>query len=178
MKSSIVSITVSALALSACATSSMQGTQHPVAVPDALRSAPNEKLVLISPARGVQIYECKAAADGKLGWAFVAPEAELFDVQGKLIGKHYVGPTWELADGSKTVGTVKQRADAPIAGAIPWLLLSAKSAGGAGQLASISSLQRVTTVAGVAPAEPCAAGNLGTKARVPYTADYYFYAAS
>jgi hypothetical protein len=40
-------------------------------------------------------------------WAFVAPEAELFDAQRRPVGKHYAGPKWERADGSKVAGTVK-----------------------------------------------------------------------
>ena len=43
-------------------------------VPENLKPAANESLALVVPAKGVQIYECR---DGK--WAFVAPEAELFD---------------------------------------------------------------------------------------------------
>jgi hypothetical protein len=165
-----------ALAVVGCA-SVGNAPKLPVNVPDAIRVAPNESYVLALPAKGVQIYECKAAADGKLGWSFVSPEADLFDLNGKLVGKHYAGPTWEMLDGSKIVGTVKSRADASGPNAIPWLLLSTKSIGGAGQLASVTSLQRVNTIAGVAPNEPCSAANVGVKARVPYTADYYYFTA-
>jgi hypothetical protein len=50
------------------------GCASTVPVPDTLKPAANESLALIVPAKGVQIYECRA---GK--WVFVAPEAELFD---------------------------------------------------------------------------------------------------
>ena len=139
-------------------------------VPDGLKPPANESLKRVFTAKGVQIYECR---DGK--WAFVAPEAELFDSRGHVIGKHYAGPLWEaLGDGSKVVGSVKSRADAPVAGAIPWLLLSTKSVGGRGYFADVTSIQRVATTGGVAPAGGCEAGR---QARVPYTADYYFFSA-
>ena len=66
------------------------GCATTVQVPERLKPGSNESLALVVPAKGVQIYECRA---GK--WAFVAPEAELFDRAGKKIGKHYAGPHWE-----------------------------------------------------------------------------------
>jgi hypothetical protein len=144
------------------------GCASTVPVPDTLKPAANESLALIVPAKGVQIYECRA---GK--WVFVAPEAELFDRAGKRIGSHYAGPHWESADGSKIVGAVKQRADAPAAGNIPWLLLGTKSVGREGAFSKVSSIQRVATTGGVAPAGSCA--QAGIQARVDYTADYYFF---
>jgi Protein of unknown function (DUF3455) len=140
-----------------------------VQVPDKLKPA-NESVSMIVPAKGDQIYECREAK-----WVFVAPEAELFDRAGKKIGRHYAGPHWESADGSRIVGAVKERADAPAAGAIPWLLLSARSVGSEGAFSKVTSIQRVATQGGVAPAGDCA--QAGARARVPYTADYYFFTA-
>jgi Protein of unknown function (DUF3455) len=68
---------------------------------------------------------------------------------------------------------VKARADAPGAGNIPWLLLGTKSVGAEGAFSKVTSIQRVATVGGVAPAGSCA--QAGAKARVDYTADYYFF---
>jgi Protein of unknown function (DUF3455) len=141
-----------------------------VRVPDNLKPGANESLALVAAATGVQIYECR---DRK--WAFVAPQAELWDARGRLIGTHYAGPHWELADGSKIVGAVKQRADAPEAGAIPWLLLGAKSVGAEGAFSKVTSIQRVATHGGVAPAGAC--DKPGEEARVYYTADYHFFTA-
>lgn len=95
------------------------------------------------------------------------------DASGKKIGKHYAGPHWESTDGSKIVGTVKERADAPQADAIPWLLLVAKSVGPQGSFSKITSIQRVNTVGGAAPMTACSQANIGTTGRIPYT-DYYF----
>ncbi len=158
MKTPIVAIA----ALAGCASS--------VSVPDSLKPAAGESLALVVPAQGDQIYECRA---GK--WAFVAPEAELFNRAGKKIGRHYAGPHWESLDGSRIVGAVKARADAPRAGDIPWLLLSAKSVGAEGAFSKVTSIQRVTTLGGSAPIEPCSQD--GRRVRVPYTADYYFFTA-
>jgi hypothetical protein len=106
---------------------------------------------------------------------FVAPEAELLDPQGRVIGKHGAGPYWEAMDGSRITGTVKARADAPEAGAIPWLLLVTKPNGQQGRFSNVSSVQRIHTMGGAAPAGGCNRGTAGTPARVAYTADYRFF---
>jgi len=63
---------------------------------------------VLSTARGVgvQIYVSKPGAmvAGAFEWMLKAPEAVLLDSDGKKIGKHYAGPTWEANDGSKAVG--------------------------------------------------------------------------
>lgn len=62
---------------------------------------------------------------------------------------------------------------------MPWLLLTTTSAGSAGCLTSESSIQRINTVGGVAPAQGCnSAADAGQQARAPYTADYVYFAAS
>ena len=151
-------------------------------VPANLNPGANESLAMVSAAKGVQIYECRASKDraGEYEWMFVAPEAELFDASGtKKIGKHYAGPHWESADGSRVVGyTVKERADAPREGSIPWLLLAAKSDGPEGLLSKVTSVQRLHTVGGVAPKGGCFQAEAGTQLRIGYTADYYFFAPS
>jgi hypothetical protein len=164
---------LSALFIAGCASAPSAVVQ----VPSALKPAANEKLVRVVPARGDQIYECREKKDqaGVYDWAFVAPQAELYDGNGKPIGKHYAGPSWEAADGSKIVGKVKQLSKAPADGAIPWLLLEAKSAGKDGAFSNVTSVQRVATVGGVAPAGGCPLA--GFQVRIPYTADYYFFSA-
>ena len=165
-----------AVLLGGCA--SLQPSTAPVAVPDKLKPAAKESLAMVVPAKGVQIYECRARKDAAgYEWAFVAPEAELFDVRGKPIGRHYGGPHWESADGSKIAGTLKDRADAPAPDAIPWLLLAAKSVGPEGSFSRVTSIQRVNTHGGVAPKGGCSQAAAGKAARVAYTADYYFFRA-
>jgi hypothetical protein len=165
------------LLIAACA--SPQAPTSMVTVPEKLKPGADESLAMIVPAKGVQLYECRART-GQVGgyeWAFVAPEADLFDARGTRTGRHYAGPHWESTDGSKIVGSVKERADAPAADAIPWLLLAAKSVGPEGSFSKVTSIQRVNTVGGVAPKTDCSQATAGTPARVNYTADYYFFTA-
>lgn len=158
-----------AVALGACAPGAN--------VPPMLAPAPSEALSMIVAAEGVQVYECRARKDaaGQYEWAFVGPEADLRDTRGKRIGHHGPGPYWQALDGSKVVGTVKARSDAPVAGAIPWLLLATVPVGPEGRFSRVQSIQRVNTVGGAAPAYGCTAANVGTSARVAYLADYYMY---
>ena len=160
-----------ALAVAAC-------VSDPI-IPDTLNPGPNETLAMVVPAKGVQIYECRAKKDkDAFEWAFVAPDAELFDARGNQIGRHGAGPYWEASDGSRVVGTLKARADAPAAGSVPWLLLSTKGTGNAGSFSKVSSIQRVDTSGGVAPASPCTPELAGRQARVHYVATYRFFVAN
>ena len=162
--------------LSGCAS---VGTGMAPAVPETLKAPATQTLAVVAQAVGAQIYECNASKTdpARFEWVFKAPEAELFDNAGKRIGKHYAGPTWESDDGSKVVGEVKARDDGPDVNAIPWLLLSAKSAEGNGIFGKTQSVQRVKTVGGKAPADGCNQAQLGKVARVPYRATYNFYIA-
>jgi Protein of unknown function (DUF3455) len=162
------------LVVAAC--SSLSAPTRSVDVPDRLKPQATESLAMIVPAKGVQIYECRAKADqaGGYAWAFVAPEADLFDAKGRRIGTHYAGPHWESADGSKIVGRVKTSAAAPRAEDIPWLLLTTKSVSTQGVFSATTSIQRVNTVGGIAPSNGCSQASVGSTVRMPYTADYYF----
>ena len=91
------------------------------------------------------------------------------------IGRHYAGPHWEATDGSKIVASAKASAASPEGAAIPWLLLGAKSVGPEGAFSKVSSIRRVHTVGGIAPGSGCSAAAAGSVARVPYTADYFFF---
>jgi hypothetical protein len=168
-----MSTLAAALLLAGCA--GVPSQKPFVQVPASLMPGDHEALVQVVPAKGEQIYECREVKDkpGSYDWSFVAPEAELFDAKGKRIGRHYAGPQWEAADGSKVQGSVKQRSDAPAAGSIPWLLLDAKSVGKEGAFSKVTSIQRVSTVGGVAPPGGCPLA--GYQVRIPYTADYYFF---
>ncbi|HTS24110.1 MAG TPA: DUF3455 domain-containing protein [Casimicrobiaceae bacterium] len=150
---------------------------RPPAAPEALRPPASQTLVLAARATGVQIYECAVNPAGRYEWTLKAPEAELFDETGRKVGKHYAGPTWEALDGSKVVGEVRARDDGPDPNAIPWLLLAAKSNSPTGALSTIRSIQRLQTVEGKAPSTPCDRASAQQVARVPYKANYYFYAA-
>lgn len=76
-----------------------------MAIPDAI-AAKGETVVLTVHAAGAQVYDCKA---GKLAWQFREPIATLIE-NGKTVGRHYAGPTWEHVDGSRVVGKVVAKA--------------------------------------------------------------------
>ena len=124
---------------------------------------------------GVQIYTCSATATG-YAWVFTAPEATLYGAHGRVVGKHYAGPTWESKDGSTVVGS-KLAAFTADPTAIPELLLQAVSHAGDGRMSDVTYIQRLDTSFGLAPATGCDAAQAGTTARVDYTATYFFYVA-
>lgn len=176
----IIAACIGMVAFAAVAGSSAAKVVVRPVVPNSLDVPADQKLALEARASGVQIYVCAAGSGvSRFGWTFEAPEADLFDSAGQKIGKHYAGPTWEAADGSKVAGTVKARTDAPDGNAIPWLLLGAKSTAGTGVLARVANIQRLNTAGGNAPpAQTCDEVHVGTESRVPYTATYYFYTAT
>jgi hypothetical protein len=131
-------------------------------------------LILEVQADGVQIYACEDSGNGP-AWVFKSPEANLFDSRGQQIGTHFAGPSWKLTDGSAVTATVVSKADAPMPGAIPWLLLEAKSHEGSGVLTTVSKIRRIDTKAGSAPAAGCDAIHLGQQARMRYSATYQFF---
>jgi len=168
-----------AIVLSIAACSTTESLRPAASVPDTLQPSANEALALIVPATGVQIYECRPSAQQpeRYEWTFVAPEAELYDRTGNRIGRHYAGPHWEAADGSRVVASVKARSDAPGGNGVPWLLLSARSVGADGAFSKVTSIQRTNTVGGLPPKDGCTQATLGTAARIAYSADYYFFSA-
>jgi len=169
---------LSAACLAGCANVTTSAARE--VTPDALVVPAGQTLMLKTQASGVQIYRCQPAKDDAthFEWALRAPEADLSDDLGNPIGKHYAGPTWEAADGSRVVGEVKGRDNGPDPTAIPWLLLAAKSNSDSGVFAAVRYVQRLHTVGGKAPADGCDAGHAGTETRVAYKADYYFYSAT
>jgi hypothetical protein len=166
-----------ALAIAAIVALAGGASATAVEAPGALSPAAGQTLAMVVGAKGVQVYECRPRKDAAGGheWAFVAPEAELFDARGLPIGSHGAGPHWQASDGSRIVGALKARADAPVAGAVPWLLLDTRSAGPDGAFSRVTSVQRVNTVGGVAPASGCDRDTTGRTARVDYRADYHFF---
>jgi hypothetical protein len=149
----------------------------PADAPDALRAPADAKLVLAVHAVGAQIYLCGAAADGQFQWTPKAPDARLHDAHGDVVGHHSAGPSWKYKDGSEITGKATAHADSPDPRAVPWLLVNVVGHSGSGLLDSVTTVQRLHTHGGAAPsAANCDAAKVGREARVPYSADYYFYA--
>ncbi len=144
---------------------------------DILEVPAGNRLAFYHDAVGVQIYACQATATG-FAWVFQAPEASLFDRRGRVVVKHYAGPTWEsVADGSKVVASKLQEFTADPS-AIPELLLQALPHASTGIMGPITYIQRLETAGGRAPATGCDADHVGAAARVDYTATYFFYEKS
>jgi hypothetical protein len=147
------------------------------AIPENLEPPADSVLLFTLEARGVQIYVCEADPDDATAfvWTFKAPQAELLNERGEVVGSHFAGPTWQGQDGSAVVGAVLERAAAPDAGAIPWLLLETKDHEGSGAFSTITHIQRLDTAGGVAPAEGCDEAHAGEEVRAPYEATYAFF---
>jgi len=133
-------------------------------------AAPGETMVLTVHAVGMQYYDCKPGADGKLVWTFNSPEATLME-DNKVVGHHGAGPTWELLDGSSITGKAVANAPGTSANDVPWLKLEVASHKGSGQLADVITVQRINTVGGVLKGS-CDREKAGEG--MPYAADYVF----
>jgi len=138
-------------------------------VPPAL-AATGESAVVTLHAEGAQIYECKAGTDGKLAWAFREPIATLL-LDGKSVGRHFAGPSWEHVDGSAVVGKAVANVAGQTPGDIPWLKLDVTAHRGTGTLSGVTTVQRINTRGGV-HAGGC--DNAGALYSAPYSADYVF----
>jgi hypothetical protein len=138
-------------------------------VPPAI-AAPGENVVATLHAEGAQVYECKAGSDGKLAWAFREPIATLV-LDGKTVGRHYAGPTWEHTDGSAVVAKAVGNAPGKGPGDIPWLKLEVTAQRGSGTLSGVTTVQRINTAGGV---HAGACDKAGALFSAPYAADYVF----
>lgn len=147
------------------------------AIPDSIKVPNGEQLILKASGKGSQIYICKPKSESpeQYEWTLKAPDAVLLNEQGQDLGKHYAGPTWEAKDGSKVVGKLKSKANAPQEDAIPWLLLEAQSHEGNGIFRQVNWIQRINTVGGKAPVKGCDKSSQNQEIPVNYTADYLFY---
>jgi hypothetical protein len=176
LRQSRFTITTGAAFAALSASAAGPGMQSAKPVPETLKAPADQVLAFELQATGVQIYECQVRKEdpAQFEWIFKAPEADLFDASGRLVGKHYGGPTWESPDGSKVVGEVKAKDTSLSSSSIPWLLLGAKTTSGQGLFSPVKSIQRLNTVGGAAPASASRA-QAGQVARVPYTATYAFY---
>jgi hypothetical protein len=167
-----ISIVLFSLGLSSVARSNANDNPQ---IPKKLQVPSNQQLLFKSAARGSQIYTCQQmpADRSQFEWKLKAPAAQLFDDAGKVIGKHYAGPTWEANDGSKIAAVAISKDKSPT-DSIPWLLLQVKSVEGNGKFTNIKWVQRLNTTGGNSPKD-CNRSRQNTEIAVPYTADYYFY---
>ncbi|HEY2617204.1 MAG TPA: DUF3455 domain-containing protein [Acetobacteraceae bacterium] len=136
-------------------------------MPDAI-ATPGQVGIAQFHAEGAQVYECKPDAMGKLGWQFREPIASLL-ADGQTVGRHFVGPSWELNDGSLVVAKIAGNAPGATPADISWLRLDVTY--GNGRLGRVTTVQRINTRGGNAPATCATAGSYLS---VPYSAEYVF----
>ena len=170
-------------------------TVTPPPVPAGLEvEAPNEAF-LLGRGVGTQNYVCQPADSlGRVAWTLFTPEATLFSDQREQLTTHFFSPnpaegfivrvTWQDSRDTSTVWArlIKSVPDPNGSGAIPWLKLQAAGTQdgptGGDTLSRTTFVQRLNTVGGSAPATGCdIPTDIGHKAFVPYTADYFFYKA-
>jgi Protein of unknown function (DUF3455) len=160
-----------AATLAACvALASPALSQTPVATPPASFDVAGRATLLTAHGVGAQIYECKPSPTGGNVWTFREPVASLI-AEGLTIGRHYAGPTWDLAQGGSVRG--KQAATVPgaMAADIPLLKLEVIEHHGDGPLNAATLVLRLNTKGGVLSGACDRAGELRP---VPYSADYLF----
>jgi hypothetical protein len=144
-------------------------------VPAQLQPPAGEQLFLTVHAKGDQVYTCKADSD-QYSWVLKAPDADLFDTDGNLFGKHFAGPSWMASDTSRVNGKAVAKAPSPDPESIPWLLIHVVSHENNGVLSRATSIQRLNTKGGKAPTSGCDASHANQEFRSSYTADYLFFA--
>jgi uncharacterized protein DUF3455 len=198
-----VALTV-ALPLSAHAGDDGRGEDvTPPPVPGNIQVEAGNRAFLVGHATGTQNYVCLPSATG-FAWSLFTPQATLFNSHHKQLTTHFFSPnpfepgnpiraTWEHSRDTSTVwGQVVPNGSSTdpafvAPGAIPWLLVQVvgRTDGSAagnhdpsrpGVLTPTTFIQRLNTSGGSAPATGCAAAtDVGKRAFVPYTADYFFY---
>jgi len=169
---------------------------RPPVVPANLHVPANNKVFLKGEAVGTQNYICLPSGSA-FAWILFGPQATLFDDRAEQVITHFLSANpdesgtlraaWQDSKDTSAVWAmaIANSSDpmfvAP--GAIPWLLLqwvgSERGLQGGRRLTPTTYIQRVNTGGGIAPSTGCAlSSDVGKKAFVPYTADYFFYRKS
>jgi hypothetical protein len=168
----------------------------PPAVPGNIQVPAGNVASLVGHAVGTQNYVCLPIDNVRFGWTLFTPQATLFDDASGQLTTHFfspnpfeagaVRPTWQHSGDTSAVWgqAVASSTDASYVapGALSWLLIhvvgAAEGPTGGGSLAAATYIQRVNTTGGLAPATGCSSKkDVGMKVFVPYTADYFFFAA-
>jgi hypothetical protein len=165
----------------------------PPPVPSNLEVSAGNKLFLVGHATGTQQYICLPSGSS-FAWTLFGPQATLFKDNAKQIITHFLSPnpsesdmpraTWQHSNDTSAVWAmaIASSSDPYFVepDAIPWLLLEVVGdqhgpTGGA-RLTRTAFIQRLNTSGGIAPLSGCAVStDIGTRALVPYMADYFFY---
>jgi len=149
---------------------------EPDGIAASLRAPASEAPAFVLNGNGVYIYQCRQSVSdpNTYAWAFVVPDATLYEGTRSVARHATVGLYEALSDRSSVSGVVRSSQAAGTAN-LPWVLIRAQPIGESGLFANVSSIQRVNTTGGAAPTSGCGPDNTGEEARVAYQADYYFY---
>jgi hypothetical protein len=169
-------ITDIALAATIASLPATAAIPEPAGLPAAIRAGADEEPAFMLSASGVNVYECKPAPNGPnaYAWYFTAPDATLSD-GGRTVATHKTPNLWESSGDRSSVSGVVRASQGAGANNLPWTLYRAQALGASGMFAGVTSVQRVNTSGGGAPATACSASNAGSESRSPFTADFYFY---
>lgn len=149
-------------------------TQAAGQTPPAISGGDGTELVTLH-AEGAQLYECKPDTGNKpevgaLTWQFREPIATLM-LDGKSVGRHYAGPTWDYYDGSGVKGKTTASTPGATPNDIPWLKIEIVDHRNSGILSNVTTIRRINTRGGLAQGSCERAGDFLS---VPYSADYVF----
>jgi Protein of unknown function (DUF3455) len=140
---------------------------------------------------GTQNYICLPS-----GWTFFGPQATLFNDLNEQVITHFLSPnpdesgtpraTWQHSGDTSTVWAMAiasySNPGFDARGDIPLLLLQVVGdqvgPTGGHTLTATTFIHRLNTSGGVAPSTGCILSDVGKRALVPYTADYFFYSAA
>jgi hypothetical protein len=146
-------------------------------LPAAVRVPAGQRHAMTLKSAGTLDYECRAwpGMAGAYGWVLVAPDAALLHWSGLRVGRYSGGPTLQYRDGSRvTLKLVASSPDDP--GKMPIQLYRAAGHAGEGEFSDVTYVQRLNAVSRE-PEAACTAGNVGSAARPPFSADFLFYKA-
>ena len=191
MQNSLLLFTASLTVLFTSAATARADHLAPPRVPTSIQVPAGNNVFLVGHAVGTQNYICLPAATAPgFAWTLFGPQATLFDDHGKQITTHFLSEnpgeaagtlraTWQHSKDTSAVWAL-MIANSAVRNAIPLLLLRVvgeqDGTASSDRLTEATFIHRLNTVGGVAPATGCAlASNVGSRAFIPYTADYYFY---
>jgi hypothetical protein len=126
-------------------------------------------------AKGGRTYRLEKGPDGWPAWKVIRAEADLYDAEGRKVGKHVVGPSgpaWQVGTAEVAAQPLHERRSSN-PDAIPELQLVVKPVASSGTFGRVTLVERLHTTGGVAPAVD-ADYRVGDEVSVPYTADYVF----
>lgn len=167
-------------------------TVTPPSVPPGLEVGAGNSAFLLGRGVGTQNYVCQPAKSlGQVAWTLFTPQATLFSDQGEQLITHFFSPnpdedgvvvrvTWQDSTDTSIVWAKAVASATVKSDAVAWLKLQAVGTRvgptGGHTLSDTTFIQRVHTEGGVAPPTGCdIPTDVGRKAFVPYTADYFFY---